>query len=130
MLNICSIVVAILKMATGRNFSMSAINSGYHYQPTYQILMISGNVEFLPPIFDTVFWQPFWRWQTSKIFKMQNCSSNGDLSLCQRSEYDKGRFWPNLRNCLYRYNIKHIHWKVRFFIFFWWFHFVLCCLAT
>jgi hypothetical protein len=44
MLNLCSIVVAILKMATGRNFSMS----GHHYLPTYQILMISGNVKFLP----------------------------------------------------------------------------------
>jgi hypothetical protein len=31
----------------------------------------------------------------------------------ERSEYDKGRFWPNLRNCLYRYNIKYNHWKVR-----------------
>jgi hypothetical protein len=39
------IVVAILKMATGRNFSMSGINSGHHYLPTYQILMISDNVE-------------------------------------------------------------------------------------
>ena len=38
MLNFGGIVVAILKMATGRNFSMSAINSGYHYLPTYQIL--------------------------------------------------------------------------------------------
>ena len=47
MLNFCGIVVAILKMATGRNFSMSAINSGHHYLPTYQILMISDNVEFL-----------------------------------------------------------------------------------
>jgi hypothetical protein len=28
MLNICGIVVAILKMATGRNFSMSGINAG------------------------------------------------------------------------------------------------------
>jgi hypothetical protein len=28
---------AILKMATGRNFSMSGINSGHHYLPTYQI---------------------------------------------------------------------------------------------
>jgi predicted nucleic acid-binding protein len=36
-------------MATGRNFSMSAINSGHPYLPTYQILMISANVEFLPP---------------------------------------------------------------------------------
>ena len=30
-------------------------------------------------------------------------------SFYQRSEYDKGRFWPNLRNCLYRYNIKQNH---------------------
>jgi hypothetical protein len=44
---VCGIVVAILKMATGRNFSMSGINSGHHYLPTYQILMISDNVEFL-----------------------------------------------------------------------------------
>jgi hypothetical protein len=35
--------------ATGRNFSMLGINSGHHYLSTYQILMISGNVEFLPP---------------------------------------------------------------------------------
>ena len=56
------------KMATGRNFSMSGINSGHHYLPTYQILMISDNVEFLSPIFYDVFWQPFWKWQTSEIF--------------------------------------------------------------
>ena len=48
MLNLCGIVAAILKMATGRNFSMSGINSGHHYVPTCQILMISDNVEFLP----------------------------------------------------------------------------------
>ena len=47
MLNLCGIVAAILKMATGRNFSMTGINSGHHYLPTYQILMISDNVEFL-----------------------------------------------------------------------------------
>jgi hypothetical protein len=34
MLNLCGIVVAILKMATGRNFSMSGINSGHHFLPT------------------------------------------------------------------------------------------------
>ena len=49
MLNFCGIVAATLKMATGRNFSMSGINSGHHYLPTYQILMISDNVEFLRP---------------------------------------------------------------------------------
>jgi hypothetical protein len=59
MLNFCGIVAAILKMAIGRNFSMSGINSGNYYLPTYQILMISENVEFLPPIFYAVFWQPF-----------------------------------------------------------------------
>jgi hypothetical protein len=75
MLNFCGIVVAILKMATGRNFSMLGINSGHRYLPTYQILMISDNVEFLPPIFYAVF--------LAAILKMQNCSSNGDLSLCQ-----------------------------------------------
>jgi hypothetical protein len=51
MLNLCGIVATILKMATGRNFSMSGINSGHHYLTTFQILMISDNVEFLPPIF-------------------------------------------------------------------------------
>ena len=47
MLNFCGIVVAILKMATGRNFSMSGMNLGHHYLPTYKILMISDTVEFL-----------------------------------------------------------------------------------
>jgi hypothetical protein len=46
------------------NFSMSGINSRHHYLPTYQILMISDNVEFLPPIFYAVFLQSFWKWQT------------------------------------------------------------------
>jgi hypothetical protein len=47
MLNLCGIVVAILKMVTGRNFSMSRINSGHHYLPTYKMLMISDNDEFV-----------------------------------------------------------------------------------
>jgi hypothetical protein len=45
MLNLCGIVVTILKMATGRNLSMSGINSGHHYLPTYKILMISDNAQ-------------------------------------------------------------------------------------
>jgi hypothetical protein len=82
MLNFFGIVVAILKMETGRN-------SGHHNLPTYEIchntaqiqhcpisttfhmwvdydvpelipeiekLMTSDNVEFLPPIFYAVFW--------------------------------------------------------------------------
>jgi hypothetical protein len=41
--------------------------SGHHYLPTYQILMISDNVDFLPPIFYAVFWQPFWKFWKSTL---------------------------------------------------------------
>jgi hypothetical protein len=68
MLNLCGIVAAILKKATGRNLSISGINSGHHYLRTYQILMISDNVEFWPPILYAVFWQPIRKWQTSWKF--------------------------------------------------------------
>jgi hypothetical protein len=47
MLNVCGIVVANLKMETGRNFSMSEINSGHHNLPTYAISLKSNNVKFL-----------------------------------------------------------------------------------
>jgi hypothetical protein len=39
MLNICNIVAAILINATGRNFSMSEINSGHHNLPTYEMAL-------------------------------------------------------------------------------------------
>jgi hypothetical protein len=45
MLNLCGIVVANLKMATGRNFSMSGINSRHHNVPTYEMALKSDNVE-------------------------------------------------------------------------------------
>ena len=69
MLNLCGIVAAILKMATGRNVSMSGINSGHHNLPTYQMLMISDNVEFLPPFFSCRVLAAI-----LKILKTQNCS--------------------------------------------------------
>jgi 5-carboxymethyl-2-hydroxymuconate isomerase len=47
MLNLCGIVVAIFKMATGRKFSMSGINSGHHNLPTYEMALKSDNVEFV-----------------------------------------------------------------------------------
>jgi hypothetical protein len=59
-------------------FQCWRINSGHHYLPTYQILMISGNVEFLPPIFYTVFWQTsrkFWK----LLFIKSPKQSLGDL---------------------------------------------------
>ena len=47
MLNLCGIVTAILKMATGRHFSMSGIISGHHNLPTYEMALKSDNVEFV-----------------------------------------------------------------------------------
>ena len=47
MLNLCGIVVAILEMATGSNFSISGITSGHRNLPTYEISLKSNNVEFV-----------------------------------------------------------------------------------
>jgi hypothetical protein len=47
MLNLYSIVAAILKMVTSRNFSMSGINSGHHNLPTYEMALKLDNVEFV-----------------------------------------------------------------------------------
>jgi hypothetical protein len=47
MLNLCGIVAAILKMATGRNFSMSGINSGHHNLPTSEMSLKLDNAEFV-----------------------------------------------------------------------------------
>jgi hypothetical protein len=57
MLNLYGIVMAILKMPTAKNFSMS----GHYYLPTYEMSLKSDNVEFLPPIFYAAFWQPLWK---------------------------------------------------------------------
>jgi hypothetical protein len=43
----CDKLVAILKMETSRNLSMSGIHSGHHNLPTYEILLKSNNVEFV-----------------------------------------------------------------------------------
>ena len=44
---VCGIVEAILKMAIGRNFSMSGKNLGHHNLPTYEMSLKSDNVEFV-----------------------------------------------------------------------------------
>jgi hypothetical protein len=40
-------ILAILKMKTGRNFSMSGINLGHHNLPTYEMSLKSDIVEFV-----------------------------------------------------------------------------------
>ena len=44
--------MAILKMATGRYFSVSGINSGHHNLPTYEMALKSENVEFVRIVAD------------------------------------------------------------------------------
>jgi hypothetical protein len=44
MLNLCGIVVAILKMVTARIFSMSGIYSGHHNLPTNEMSLKLDNV--------------------------------------------------------------------------------------
>jgi hypothetical protein len=61
------IVAAILKMVIGRNFSMSGINSGHHYLPTYQILLISDNAEFLRPFFLPCFGSHFENFENAEL---------------------------------------------------------------
>ena len=46
----CGFVVAILKMATAKNFSMSGIYSGHHNLPTNEMSLKSNNVEFVAVI--------------------------------------------------------------------------------
>jgi hypothetical protein len=38
------VITPVLKMATGRNFSISGINSGHHNLPTYEMSLKSDNV--------------------------------------------------------------------------------------
>jgi hypothetical protein len=62
-LNLCGIVVAILKIATSRNFSMSGIKSGHQNLPTYEMSLKSDNVAIfkmaatIPQEFNIVWYQ-------------------------------------------------------------------------
>ena len=47
MLNLCGIVAAIFENGDAKNFSMSGINSGHHNLPTYEMSLVSDNVEFV-----------------------------------------------------------------------------------
>jgi hypothetical protein len=47
MLNFWGIVAAILKMETGRNCSMSGMNSGHHNIPIHEMSLKADNVEFV-----------------------------------------------------------------------------------
>jgi hypothetical protein len=82
-------LTAILKMATGRNFSMSGLNSGHHYLPTYQIVMISDNVEFLRIVVAIL-----------KMATSRNCSMSGMMSWIQSRHWkiSTGRHFQNGRH--------------------------------
>jgi hypothetical protein len=62
MLNICGVVVAILKMATGRNFSMSGINSGHYNLPIFEMALKLYNVDNDVPTLKNFYRSPFSKW--------------------------------------------------------------------
>ena len=72
MLNLCGIVSAILKMATGINCSMSGINSEHRYLPTDQILMTSDNVDFCGIVAAIL------KMATGRMFSMSGINSGHD----------------------------------------------------
>ena len=86
MLNLWGIVVAIFKMVTGRNFSMSGINSGHHNLPTYEMSLKSDNVEFV--LYCGSHFENGDRW---KLF-------NVGTSLCTH-HYKVKRFWTDQFLC-------------------------------
>jgi hypothetical protein len=88
--HLVGIVASILKMATGRNCSMSRIKSGHHYLPTYQILMISENVEFLQ------YCCVFKIFEMSTIFKIQHCPISSKLDMWV--DNDVPNWFPTLKN--------------------------------
>ena len=70
-------VAAILKMATGRNFSMSGINSGHHNLLTYEMSLKLDNVEIVRYCggqcwICAVLWWPFWKWRPVEIFQCRD----------------------------------------------------------
>jgi hypothetical protein len=69
MLNLWGIVAAILKMATGRNFSMS----GYHYLPTYQMTLKSVSA-----IFKMAAKIRYKKW----AIKIQHCPISSKFDMC------------------------------------------------
>ena len=90
MLNLCGIVAAILKMATGRNFSMSGINLGHHNLPT--CLYIWNVIEIGQCWICAELWWPFWKWRLVEIFQCQE--SIRDIIIYPHIKFDDiGQCW-------------------------------------
>ena len=68
MLNFCGIVAAILKMATGRNCQCRESIRDIIIYPHIKFWWYRTMLNFYRPYFYAVFWQPFWKWQTSWKF--------------------------------------------------------------
>jgi hypothetical protein len=67
MLNFCGIVVAILKIATGRNFSMSWINRDILIYAHIKFWWYRTMLNFYRPFFMPCFGQTFWKFWKRRI---------------------------------------------------------------
>jgi hypothetical protein len=106
------LAVAIFKMALTIPHKFNIVRFQrhfiwHHYLPTYQILMISDNIEFLPPIFYAVFWQPFWKWQTSRKFWKRRIAPLMVTSFfpwhMNLSTADLGNYWTEFHETWWSY---------------------------
>jgi hypothetical protein len=75
-------------METGRNFSISGINSGHHNLPTNEISLKSDNVEFVR--YQNFYRSPFSKWppQYRKKIKLRICHN----AKCSFKPVVSGRF--------------------------------------
>jgi hypothetical protein len=99
MLIFCDIVAAILKMAIGRNCSMSGINSGHHYLPTYQTkiqhcpissqfdMWVGNDVPNWVLTLNNFYWSPFSKWPPQ--YRKKSTLLSTHISNCD----DIGQCW-------------------------------------
>jgi hypothetical protein len=101
MLKLCGIVTAILKMATGRNFSMSGINSGHHNLSTHEmffkIFEISAILKMTAKIRHK-------KW----VVKIQHCPISSKLYMWV--DNDVPNWYPTLKN-FYRSPFMKCRWN-------------------
>jgi hypothetical protein len=88
MLNLCGIVAAIFKMATGRKFSMSGINSGHHEK--FLLVAIFKMATTIPHKFNIARFQrpelipDIEKFLTVSIFKLADTISQKFVTICFR----------------------------------------------
>jgi hypothetical protein len=128
MLNFCSIVVAILKMETGRNFSIgtnillmslwwnifwliytnvsiTGVSkwAGTRYFYPSEIVYSTGRNYWTPILQCWIFaalWWPFWKWRPVEIFRCRESIQDIEIEWCWICVWYCGGTFTRLRSCI------------------------------